>query len=102
MKNKLNELIIWDRMKHPAFWLGVILSIFAITGVSPLSLTTFGALFAMLKVLFTNPVLIATFLAQVYFVGLNPNSKGFTDKYEIIEREVMKENAITERLEDNE
>ncbi|EPB8173078.1 phage holin [Clostridium perfringens] len=77
MKNK--TVLIKERLKNPAFWLGVLGVIFSASGVDFNTLTSWELLGKALIDILENPVAIVSVIMAIYGIWNNPTTRGFKD-----------------------
>lgn len=79
-----------SRSKNPYFWLGLVGVIFTAAGINVESLTSWDILFQNILAILGNPFLLASVIAAVTGVFVDPSTKGLTDSTSI-EEDDMKE-----------
>lgn len=67
------------RFKNVYFYIGIIGLFLTATGVNPQTLTSWQALFDMLKAFFSNPYMIASFVMALIGIIVDPTTKGWKD-----------------------
>ncbi len=65
-----------DRYKNPWFWIGIIGTIIAATGVDFQVFTSWGLLWEGILEILSNPVQVAAVVMAVIGVFVNPKTKG--------------------------
>lgn len=71
------------RAKNPAFWIGIVVSIFvpifAYTGISAKDITSWGTLFNLIIDAVKNPYVLLMIAGSVYNTIVDPTTTGVTD-----------------------
>lgn len=67
------------RVKNPWFWIGLGGVILTAMGISPETLTSWGAVYVALENLFGNPFMLFSVLIAVLGVFIDPTTNGVTD-----------------------
>jgi phi LC3 family holin len=67
------------RFKNIYFWGGIVGLLLTATGVNPETLTSWDALYAVLKQFVSNPVMIGSFIMALLGILVNTGTKGFMD-----------------------
>lgn len=76
MRFKINIPV---RMKNPWFWVGLAGVILTAMGVSPETLTSWGAVVEALKCLIMNPFMLGSVALAVLGVFIDPTTKSLGD-----------------------
>ncbi|NGU31002.1 phage holin [Clostridium perfringens] len=72
-------VLVKERLKNPAFWLGVLGVIFSASGVDFNTLTSWSLLGKALIDILENPVAIVSVAMAIYGIWNNPTTRGFKD-----------------------
>ena len=67
------------RMKNWSFWLAIIMAIGVYYGVTGADITSWSALWDLIKQVVGNPYVIVSVLASVYNALIDPTTSGVTD-----------------------
>lgn len=67
------------RVKNPWFWIGLGGVILTAMGISPETLTSWGAVYVALENLFSNPFMLFSVFIAVLGVFIDPTTNGVTD-----------------------
>ena len=71
------------RVKNPSFWISVIIAIvtpvFAYTGLTAQDMTTWGAVWDIIKGAAENPYVLLMAAVSLYNAVIDPTSRGLTD-----------------------
>lgn len=67
------------RVKNPWFWIGLGGVILTAMGISPETLTSWGAVYVALENLLGNPFMLFSVLIAVLGVFIDPTTNGVTD-----------------------
>lgn len=71
---------IQDRFKNPFFWLGLVGIIFSAAGINVETLTNWRLLWEGVLSILGNPFLLASVIAAVLGVFVDPSTKGLKDQ----------------------
>ena len=67
------------RVKNPWFWIGLLGVILAAMGISPETLTSWGAVYVAIQNLISNPFMLGSVFVAVLGVFLDPTTDGIGD-----------------------
>jgi phi LC3 family holin len=67
------------RFKNPWFYIGLVGIILTAMGVSPETLTSWGAVYVAIQNLISNPFLLGSVFVSVLAVFVDPTTAGFGD-----------------------
>lgn len=89
---KINFLV---RAKNPWFWIGLVGVVLTAMGISPETLTSWGAVIEAVKGLVTNPFLLGSVIVAILGVLNDPTTAGLGDTNQALGYKEPRKDTVT-------
>lgn len=89
---KINFLV---RAKNPWFWIGLVGVVLTAMGISPETLTSWGAVIEAVKELVTNPFLLGSVIVAILGVLNDPTTAGLGDTNQAMGYKEPRKDTVT-------
>lgn len=89
---KINFLV---RAKNPWFWIGLVGVVLTAMGISPETLTSWGAVVEAVKELVTNPFLLGSVIVAILGVLNDPTTAGLGDTNQAMGYKEPRKDTVT-------
>lgn len=89
---KINFLV---RAKNPWFWIGLVGVVLTAMGISPETLTSWGAVIEAVKGLVTNPFLLGSVIVAILGVLNDPTTAGLGDTNQAMGYKEPRKDTVT-------